>query len=207
MKVLTFDIEIKNCIQGKDEERDPRYQYCGGWKDPDGMGISVLCAYASWLEEYRYFDENNLVDFVSLVAEADVITGFNIFGFDVPLLKATLTRLGHSEKTGMAGKCYDPFGDIKQTIGNFPKGWSLDNIAQATFGMAKTEDGANAPRFWQDGKIAQLYNYVTQDVKLEAMLFQHVLDGIPISCGDGSAPITLTGIKKWQDFAIVEAHE
>jgi len=204
LKILTFDIEIKKCIKGKDETSDHRYQYCDGWGDYEGMGISVLCAYASWKNRYMYFDEKNLLGFIALIAEADVITGFNIFGFDTALLKATLTRLGMSDKTGMAGKCYDILRDIKKNCGG-SKGWNLDAVVEATFGEKKNGDGSEAPRMYQDGKIAELYNYVTQDVYLEHKLFMHVLEGMPVSNGEGD-PITLTGIEKWQDLQTAEQY-
>jgi len=198
MRVLTFDIEIKNCIQGKDEPREPSYNYCDGWDDKGGMGIAVLCAYASWSGEYHYFDENNLNDFKALIEEAELVSGFNIFGFDVPLLKATLERLGHDVSTGMAGKCYDLFGDVRKTIGGgFPKGWNLSSICRGTFKTDKTEEGANAPRLWQKGEIARLYNYVTQDVKLEHQLFEHALQGKEITSAETGESITLLGISKY----------
>jgi len=164
----------------------------------------LLCAYASWLDKYLYFDEKNIGDLIKAIADADVVNGFNIFGFDVPLLKATLTRLGKPEKTGMSGKCYDILADIRKTLGGaYPKGWTLDNIMQATFGIGKSHDGAEAPRMWQREEIAELYNYVTIDVFLEHKLFLHILDGKPIKNGD-SGPITLEGIQKWRDFQEAE---
>jgi len=196
MKILNFDTEIKLCIQGKDEEKDPVYEYCEGWKDHVSMGISVLVAYASWLKKYIYFDENNLPAFIRLIAEADLVIGFNIFGFDIALLKATLVRLGLPEKTGMAGKCYDILGNIRKETPT--KGWSLDNIMQATFGVGKSGKGAEAPRLWQDGKIAELYNYGTNDVMLSNMLWEHVYKGLPIMNDKGDSVI-LDGFMKWSE--------
>lgn len=54
MKVLTFDIEIKNKILDKGEKPEPWYSYCKGWGDHDGMGISFLGCHTSWNDE-RFF--------------------------------------------------------------------------------------------------------------------------------------------------------
>ena len=139
------------------------------------MGISFLFAHCSWNNRIWVYDENNIADFLALVKIADLVCGYNIFGFDTALLKATLVRKGHPEETGMSGKCYDIFYDIKKALGNnYPRGWTMDNVSTSTTGIAKNGEGAKAPELWQDGKFAELINYGSQDVYAEAMLVQHI---------------------------------
>lgn len=205
IKVLTFDIEIQNCIQGKGEEKDPQYNYCGGWNDQAGMGISFLGAHRSWDQQIEFFDEKNLHKFPLLIKDADVVTGYNIFGFDTGVYKATMTRLGKDPETGMKWKCYDPFNDIKKALRDrFPKGWTLENVATSTLGYGKNGDGAEAPRMWQRGEIADLINYLAQDCRVEAALFQFILENgyvNNISKEVNVIELQLPNIRKWQEFA------
>lgn len=201
MKILTFDIEIKNCVPDKDVPNNPAFKYCQGWDDKAGMGISFLGAHADWRDvKVTMFDEHNLEYFIMLIAEADLVTGYNIFGFDTPLIKATLARLGMGESTGMAGKCYDIFADIKKALGNrFPKGWTLENVAQSTLGYGKAGDGAEAPRLWQQGRYAELFNYLTQDLRVESFLVKHIFEHGWVTNEEAGHPerLQLEGYKKF----------
>jgi hypothetical protein len=163
MKIITFDLEIK---KGFDEV--PKGDF-------SAMGISLGAAYLHWADQYKIYSEDNLEDFKNDFEEAELITGFNITGFDIPLIKAVGKRVG-VEFDFPNEKIYDIFADVKFSLNNhFPKGWKLDNIAQATLPFGKNGDGAEAPKLWQTGQIAKLATYVLQDVKVEKTLFEFVL--------------------------------
>ena len=127
MKILTFDIEIRNKIPMKSEPVNPKYTYCEGWGDYAGMGISFLGVHTSWDDRITFFDENNLLDLQPLLYEAEVITGYNILGFDIPLLKATLTRLNSTAFSPFADRIYDIFYDIRKNKRG--TGWKLDILS------------------------------------------------------------------------------
>lgn len=194
MKVLTFDIEIRNKIPMRSEKIDPHFEYCEGWGDYAGMGISFLGAHTSWDDKITFYDENNLHKFDDLCFEADIITGYNILGFDIPLFKATYERLEFSKFPSYSEKIYDIFQDIRKAKRS--AGWKLDQVAKATLGWTKSGDGAQAPELWQRGKYAELINYLAQDVRVEAALFQHVLEHGTVS--NGVKTIELPGIKNIQ---------
>jgi len=174
MKILTFDIEIKNKIPNKYEEPNPHYQYCNGWGDYVGMGISFLGAHCSWTDKILFFDDHNLPEFLALIQECDILTGYNIIQFDIPLLLAVCDDLGYTEQPAIKPKVYDPFSDIRASLYGRMKGWKLDDVAKATLGFTKNGDGAMAPDLWQDKKYAELINYLAQDVRVESALFQHI---------------------------------
>lgn len=58
--MLVFDTEIIKAILGKKEEQIPGIEYCEGWKDFVGMGISVVGAYDFVENKFRVFLEDNL---------------------------------------------------------------------------------------------------------------------------------------------------
>jgi DEAD/DEAH box helicase domain-containing protein len=164
MKIITFDLEIR-----KGFEEVPKGDY-------SAMGISLGAAYLHHADRYKIFSEENLDDLKKDFDAADLIVGFNILGFDIPLLKAVGQRVG-VEFDISKDKVYDLFADIKYSLNNqYPKGWKLNNVAQSSLPFGKNGNGAEAPGLWQTGQIAKLATYVLQDVKVEKSLFDYALE-------------------------------
>jgi len=201
MKTLTFDLEIRKLIPNRREQVNPRFEYCGGWNDKPGMGISFGCAYLDWLDEFRLYGEENIMELVSDMGGADVVTGYNIISFDMPLLFQTVLRVTGTDQSkifkDIHERIYDPFADIKQAIGNdYPKGWTLDNVAGSVLTFKKNGDGAEAPKLWQRGELAKLATYVIQDVKVEKELFKYVLANESLPNIQNGEMVQLPGIKE-----------
>ena len=77
----------------------------------------------------------------------------------------------------------------------------MDNVAEYTVGFGKTGDGARAPELWQDGKIAELINYLSGDLRAEAALFKHIYEHGFVRNGHvGVDRLDLTGIQKYQEL-------
>lgn len=174
-------------IPDKKNENSPNLEYCDGWDDKANMGISFGAAYLNWVDEYRLYGEENIGALINDMESADVITGYNIIGFDIPLLKETWARVwaAGTNETGLdsdeppaipTDKIYDVFDDIKDSLNtNYPKGWNLDNVAKSNLpGICKNGNGAMAPVLFQAHKLAELATYVIQDVKVEKTLFDYV---------------------------------
>jgi len=140
--------------------------------------------------------DDNLGDLVNLLEAADVVTGFNIKGFDIPLLEATIKRKLNLKKV------YDVLEWSRIACGwnpgndyfRYPKGLKLDDHLEGTFGRdsMKTANGADAPLMWQSGKVGTLVSYCLADVKRELKLFQHILSGEPVKTAThGSKKISI----------------
>lgn len=79
MKITVFDLETK-LSPGTDCK----------WDEKDKMGISVGVGFSYVTgEQTTYLDDNIHGLWLSLI-EADLVTGFNILEFDIPLLRETL---------------------------------------------------------------------------------------------------------------------
>lgn len=166
MQTLIYDIEIAKAIPGG--ERIEGIEYCQGWEDFEGMGISVIGyqfgeespEFALSLEEF--FDELQFID------EPYCLIGFNSKGFDDLLVAANGCFLATD---------YDLLEEIRLAAGHkshrsVPKGHSyrLDAIAKAN-GMAKTASGELAPVMWQRGQRQEVIDYCLMDIKItKAML-------------------------------------
>lgn len=151
-----------------------------GWKNFDAMGIGVAVAYLDWLDEYHVYSEDDLPILVAAMVDAEVISGFNISRFDLPLVEATLKRTGVRIIEGwesLLAKVYDPMLDVCASLGvQVPRGWNLQNIAKSNLSIIKNGDGADAPALYQAGKHARLATYCIQDVRVETHLFRHCRD-------------------------------
>jgi hypothetical protein len=168
--IVVFDLETKN-------EIDPKKGI--GWTSYDKMGISVGVLFCFRTMDYQVYMDDNLEELAARINEADLISGFNINRFDIPLLRACV-------KTQIAEKLplYDLLVESKLAAGAgaAPRGMKLDDHLEHTFGEAhmKTAHGAEAPIYYQQGKIGRLVSYCIADVKREAKLFRHVWNGQPV---------------------------
>lgn len=160
--IAVFDLEIKNTIDQKTI----------GWKDYDKMGISVGCVYSFRDSKYAVFMDDNLEDMVYYLNSHTMITGFNIEGFDIPLIE------GSTDVKLKPRLIYDMLKYSKLGVQNSGRkvsnGLKLDEHLKGTLGIEKSGDGANAPILYQEKQIGRLVSYCIHDVQVERALFEHI---------------------------------
>jgi hypothetical protein len=161
---LIYDIEIEKAILGRNETKIEGIQYCDGWNDHAGMGISCLCCYDYGTGKYRVFTASNKDQFAQLCQER-IIVGFNSRNFDNKVLKAVWDIIPADSMDILLG--------IQETTGTF-KGYGLDACCEANFGIKKTGHGALAPVDWQQGKIGDVIDYCLSDVYMTKRLFDMI---------------------------------
>jgi hypothetical protein len=181
--VFVYDLEIIKAIPSGD--RIPGIEYCGGWTDYAGMGISVLSYVVLELDQNGFIGEIPEPDYVlgdsfGRIAQktfplTDHVVGFNSLNFDDKVTSAC----GRGITT-----TYDLVEEIRLAASNgrsrkrTPKGFSykLGFIGENN-GVLKTEDGAMAPILWQRGERQRVIDYCRQDVFATARLLQLGLSG------------------------------
>jgi len=163
--MLIYDVEIAKLIPPKSGPREPDAEYCEGWTDHKGMGISVISAYDYREGVPRIFFEDNLDELWKLMDNAEKIIGFNNQHFDDKLMAAHGYLVDED-------KSWDLFLAIKEAAGahKFAKGYNLDNCCFVNLGMKKSGSGELAPLLWQQGKIGQLADYCLRDISLTKLL-------------------------------------
>lgn len=175
--MIVIDVEIVKGILGRDEQPLEDIQYCGGWRDFAGMGVSVACTFDLRTRLSRCFFEEELAELQSYVAGKPT-AGFNTRRFDLPLL-------AHYGVSVDQGQHFDVLESIWLALGLNPDrfegrthgGWSLDAVMQGTFGLSKSGHGAMAPVWWQRGQRGKVIDYCLRDVWLEGRLVEHALSG------------------------------
>jgi len=179
--MIVYDAEIKKAILQRGEKPVPGIEYCAGWGDHAGMGISVVCAYSYADKRFHVFtDVSGFSGFQSLIDSTDLVVGFNSITFDDPLCSANGIRI----KTG-----YDILREVYRAKGLDPfpqkytkayKGVSLNALADANGFGCKNGIGALAPVLWQQGKIREVVDYCRYDVKLTKSLMDKILNLEPL---------------------------
>ena len=175
MRAFIFDSEIKNCIPSRDTtngagEGIEHLEYCDGWGDFEGMGISILGGWDTKTKSYLFFDDHNQDEFKKLVEEVDLTVGFNSIRFDNKLIKACWDfdiqgKIGHFDIRAALSK------KVKKRKG------TLDFLANLNLNYGKIGNGAMAPILWQRRKYAELVSYLAHDIKMTRDLFGIIMKG------------------------------
>ena len=136
----------------------------GGWHRAELMKISCAVLYDSKEDRYIDFLENQIPRFVEHLQTFDLVIGFNIKRFDYQVLK------GYTDFDFMKLNNLDILEEIKNYLGFR---LSLDHLASATLGSAKTADGLQALRWWKQGRILEIIEYCRHDVKITRDLYRY----------------------------------
>lgn len=186
MNHIVIDIEIKNSPT----------ELPNGWDDTHKMGVSVAVVYEYETGLVKIYGDNkkDLSELRQRIEKADRVSGWNIWGFDYPVI------YGFSRSEWKSDK-YGPVNDIKavlQSVTNdglrrcwialgldpdefVPKthgGWGLDKVSKSTLGKrataGKAGDGAMAPGWYKLGMWSKLISYCIADVRLERELIDFI---------------------------------
>ncbi len=152
MSELVLDIETKN-IFADVGERDPRL-----------LDVSVVGVYDYGSDKFLAFREEELSKLWPLMEHADRVIGFNINGFDFPVLSryysGDITRIPR----------FDIMDVVRDTLGFRLK---LDDLVQCTLQQKKSGHGLQAVEFYKEGKWDELIKYCLDDVRLTRDLYEY----------------------------------
>jgi len=190
MDHIVYDVEIAkevNSVPGK-------------WDNPEGMGFGSAVAYSYDKDQYFFFlHEQGRAGLIELLDRNKAI-GFNSIKFDSRVVLGNERKsdgLGETWRMatedesyvtwkntdllleyikarfdyGTVGEAENRLGDRAIHDGSF----SLDGIAEGTFGLKKIGHGAHAPLLYQQEKYAELLEYNLHDVRLTKLLWEFSL--------------------------------
>lgn len=177
MNALIYDVQIACCVPNSvaragtpDDEHLPDLEYCEGWHDFQGMGISCIAAYDYATDLYHLFLDDNFEAFQALVRSRKHIVGFNSSAFDDPLCAAqglfvtTNYDLLNEVRAASAQPAHYVYGETR------PDG-ALFALAIENLGFEKASIGRSAPELWQRGMRGAVLNYALRDVQITKALF------------------------------------
>ena len=139
-----------------DIETQNTYQEVGS-RDTKLLKVSLVGVYFYATDKYESYLESELPKLWPLLDRASRTIGYNIDGFDWPVL--------NNYYPGDIAKLptLDLMDVIYKRLGYRPK---LDDVAQATLGIGKSGNGLQAVEYFRTGDIEKLKQYCLQDVKV-----------------------------------------
>ena len=134
-------------------------------RKPELLGVSVVGVYSYAQDAYESYREAQLKsELAPRLQSAELIIGFNIRRFDLPVLQPYLpfsvTTL--------------PVLDImEEIVKNLGHRVSLASLAHATLGRGKSGSGLDALRWFREGKFDLIIKYCLDDVKLTKEVYEY----------------------------------
>ena len=174
MKKLVLDIESKKS-----------FDEVGGAHNKHLLGVSVVGVYHYEGDRFEAYREEDFAELEVALKEAEQIIGFNLIGFDWPVLAAELGDWVRDLPT------LDIMYEVQRVLGHRV---SLNSIAKATLGTTKLGSGLDALVYYADGDWEKLERYCLEDVKLTRDIYEYAKKEHTLyySKGKQNAPISIT---------------
>lgn len=165
--IIVFDIETQNTFQETGKSRAEAFKK---------LKVSVVGVYEYLTNEYKTYDEKELMELDKRFQKADLLLGFNSAGFDLPVLSnyffTPVDRFPH----------LDLMTEIEKNRGHRA---SLDSVAKPTLKVKKSGSGLDAIMYWKENRIAELKKYCLDDVRITKDVFEY-------GCREGKILFTST---------------
>ena len=136
----------------------------GGWSHIDRMKLAIAVTFSTADQQYVTFQESDVKDLINQLAEADLIVGFNLKGFDYVVLRP-YTSVNLSQLPTL-----DMLEHVRRTLGFR---LSLDALARETLQETKSADGLQSLRWWKAGKVDLVAEYCRKDVEITKRLHEY----------------------------------
>ncbi|MGD9049663.1 MAG: ribonuclease H-like domain-containing protein [Anaerolineae bacterium] len=153
MNIVFFDVETQRT-----------FDEVGGRHNIRRLGLSAAVTYSTASGTFRRYTQDKVAELISELKAADRVVGFNVLRFDYEVLRAyTDDPLDDIDTVDMLDQIYKQLGFRV----------SLDNLAGATLGTAKSADGLQAVRWYKEGRIQEILDYCQQDVEVTRQLYEY----------------------------------
>ena len=147
-----------------DLETQRSFDEVGGAENRAQLGVSVVGVYDYTEDKFSTFRDTQFDELSVLLKNADEVVGFNLIGFDWPVLAAELGAWVTELPT------LDLMIEAQRALG---RRISLDSLAQATLGSSKLGSGLDALEYYRAGDWDKLERYCLEDVKLTRDLYEY----------------------------------
>jgi len=133
-------------------------------RKPELLGVSVVGIYRYQSDSYEAYLEADIPQLAPLLQQAELLIGFNIKRFDLPVLSPYLPF------STSALASLDILDDVVKQLGHRV---SLDSIGQATLGRGKSGSGLDALKWFKEGRFDEIKRYCLDDVKLTREVYEY----------------------------------
>lgn len=140
------------------------------------LRVSVVCIYDYLTGQYTAYEEKDIMELDKRFQAVDLLIGFNIRRFDMPVLQPYLF------KSVETLPILDLLDDIEKNRGHRA---SLDSVARATLKTGKSGSGTDALAYYREGRFEELKRYYMDDVRLTKDIYEY-------GCREGKILFTST---------------
>ena len=152
MNIVYFDVESQKLFQDV------------GGRDASRLLLACGVTWSTARNDFAVYWEKDAPALIAELKSADRVVGFNIIGFDYEVLKPYARN-----ENFRAFRTTDMLQDIYRTL-NFRL--SLDSIARATLGAAKTADGLQSVEWFRNGELEKVAEYCKSDVDITRRVYE-----------------------------------
>ena len=132
-------------------------------RKPELLKVSVVGIYRYGSDRYETYLESELVNLAPLLQQAELVIGFNIKRFDMPVLSPYLP---------FPVSTIPVLDILDEVVKNLGHRVSLDSLAQATLGRGKSGSGLDALKWFKEGKLDLIKQYCLDDVRLTKEVYE-----------------------------------
>ena len=183
MNHIVLDIETQNLFSD-----------VGGKENLTKLLLSVAGVYSYADKNFHTFAEEDLSIFEKMLERTDLIIGFNINHFDLPILqkylKVDLSKI----------QVLDIMTEVVNAVGHRV---SLDDLLVNTLNKRKSANGLLAVQYFKEGRINELKKYCLDDVRLTRDLYEYGIQNseIKFTARDANLPYIKTIKVDWTKYS------
>jgi len=183
---IVLDIETQNLFSD-----------VGGKENLTKLLLSVAGVYSYSQNKFLTFTEKEIPAFEDLLKKTDLIIGFNIDHFDLPVLKKYLSVDLNTIPT---------LDIMKEVVNRMGHRVSLDDVCTNTLGKKKSANGLIAVDYWRQGRMDELKKYCLDDVRLTRDVYEYGLKNneIKFTARDANLPYIKTMKVDWNKHSGVK---
>ena len=153
MNYVFFDLETQNLFDD-----------VGGRDHVDKLKVACAVTYSTAKNDFTVYWEQDVPALLAELKSATKVIGFNLQFFDYKVLQP------YSSQIRLASiPTLDMLLDLQKTLGFRV---SLDSLASASLGAAKTADGVQSVEWFRRGELDKVAEYCKADVDITRRVFE-----------------------------------
>ncbi len=153
MNYVFFDLETQNLFED-----------VGGRDHVDQLKVACAVTYSTMRNDFTIYWEKDVPALLAELKSATKVVGFNVLHFDYRVLQPYATQLRLASIPTI-----DMLVDIQKVLGFRV---SLDNVAGASLGAAKSADGIQSVEWFRKGELDKVADYCKADVDITRGVFE-----------------------------------
>ena len=153
MNFVFFDLETQNLFQD-----------VGGRENIEKLRVACAVTWSTQTSDFSVYWEKDVSALIEELKSATKVIGFNLRGFDYLVLQPYVPEMRFASLPTL-----DLLLDLQKILGFRV---SLDSIASASLGAAKTADGVQSVEWFRAGELDKGAEYCKADVDITRRVYE-----------------------------------